>query len=244
MKRILLALLVLTSITVAAQDAVLLRVNYHQGDTYQLNVESNASMGITGFMNSTMTMEMKINTVEDKLFKTETKLTSIAIDMAQGSMSMKYDTSMKAEELDDMGHMMKAQFDPMMNATIYASIDNLGTNLDTRIDPAIEGLEQFTQNAGAINYPLEKVAVGSTWTAQQEMQGMTMTIIYTVRSIADGTAILDITGDMVGTGTGTIKGNSSIDIKSGVQKNSELQLTISAQGMDVSTTVKTMMTKV
>lgn len=245
MKRILLALLVLTSISVAAQDAVILRVNYNEGDAYILNVETNTSMGISGFMNSKMTMDMTVPVVKDGLFETVTKLTYIKMDVEQGGISMSYDTGMNAEELDDMGQMMKSQLDPMMNSMIYITFDTLGTKVETRVEPSnAAGLEQLTQSSGSIIYPLEKVSVGSTWTSKEERQGMIMNIIYTVSSIADGTAILDVSGDMSGIGTGTLKGNTSIDITSGVQKDSDLQLTVSSQGIDISTTVKTTMTKV
>lgn len=244
MKRLFLALLILTSISLAAQDAVLLRVNYEQGDTYILKVETNANMGVSGFMNSNITMDMTIPSAEDGLFKTESKLNYMAMDMEQGGISVQYDTRMKAEELDEMGKMMKSQFDPMMNAKIYMTFDELGTKVETKIEPAIAGMEQLTQSAGSINYPKEKVSVGSSWTSEEERQGITMKIVYTVSSIADGTVILDVTGDLSGVGTGTVKGNTSIDINSGVQKNAELQMTVSTQGIDISTTVKTSMTKV
>ena len=244
MKRLLLAFIALISIATAAQDAVLLRVNYQQGDTYVIKINTNAIMGMENLTDTNITMETNVEAVEDGLFKTKSKLTSVVMAMEQGGMSMSFDSSKNADELDEMGQMMKTQFDPMMNATIYATVDELGTNVDTRIEPSIAGMEQLTKSTGALKYPVEKISVGSTWTAEQELQGMTMKIAYTVRSIADGMAMLDITGDMSGIGTGSIKGTTTIDISTGIPTLSELQVTVTAQGIDVSTTVKTTMTKV
>lgn len=244
MKRILLALMVLNSIAVAAQDAVLLRVNYQPGDMYTLNVNTDADMGMSGFMNTNMTLAMKVTAVEDGLFKTESQLSSIRMNVEQGGMDMSYDSNMKAEELDEIGQMMKSQFDPMLNATIYNTIDPFGASVETRVEPAIDGMEQLTQTSGAIKYPLEKVSVGSTWAAEQERDGMTMNINYTVRSISGDTIILDISGDITGTGSGTMKGFTSIDLNSGVQTNSEIAITITTQDVLVNTTVKSTITKV
>lgn len=243
MKKLFLSLFVLTSISVAAQKSVLLRVNYQTGDTYAVNVTTTSDMGVTGFMNMGMDMKMKVNAVEDGLFKTESQIQSIRMSMEQGGMSMNYDSN-KTENLDEMAKQMKMQFDPMMDAKIYTTVNELGATVDTRIEPAIAGMEQMAKNTGNISYPKEELSVGSSWTAIQEQEGMTMNLVYTVSSISNGTVVLDITGDVKGTGTGTIKGQATVDIKSGAQKNSELQIKINVQGTEVSTTVKTTMTKV
>ena len=244
MKRLFFALLILSSITVAAQESVLLRVNYEAGDTYQIKMNTDISMGAAGFVNSSMMMETNITAVENGLFKTESKLTSIVMDMEQGGMSMQYSTDMKDDELDQIGQMMKAQFEPMMKATIYTTIDKLGTTLETRVEPNVAGMEQIADGSSNLNYPEEKVSVGSTWTTEVDKDGLLMKLIYTVKSIEDGTAMLDITGDVSGTGTGKVKGFTNVDLKSGVQKNSELELTVTTQGMEVSNKINLTMTKI
>ena len=45
MKKVLIALLVITSLTVSAQESVLLRLNYTKGDSFLVTTESNQSMG-------------------------------------------------------------------------------------------------------------------------------------------------------------------------------------------------------
>lgn len=244
MKKVLIALLVITSITTTAQESVLLRLNYTKGDSFLVTTESNQNMGSQGGMNMKMTMGMIVADVVEDNIKTESQITSIVMDMMQGGMTMSYDSNKNDEELDQMGQMLKSQFAPMMESVIYNTLDSQGNVLDTKIDPAIPGMEQMTNRAmSTINYPKEKVSVGSSWTSENEIQGMKMTTKYKVSSIADGFVTLDVSGDMSGVGTGTIKGKSTVEISSGMSNNSEIEITIATQGMNITGTTKTTVSK-
>ena len=244
MKKVLIALLVITSITTTAQESVLLRLNYTKGDSFLVTTESNQNMGSQGGMNMKMTMGMIVTDVVEDNIKTESQITSIVMDMMQGGMTMSYDSNKNDEELDQMGQMLKSQFAPMMEAVIYNTLDSQGNVIDTKLDPAIPGMEQMTNRSmNAINYPKEKVSVGSSWTSENENQGMKMTTKYTVSSIADGFVTLDVSGDMSGVGTGTIKWKSTVEISSGMSINSEIEITIATQGMNITGTTKTTVSK-
>lgn len=244
MKKVLIALLVITSITTTAQESVLLRLNYTKGDSFLVTTESNQNMGSQGGMNMKMTMGMIVDDVVEDNIKTESQITSIVMDMMQGGMTMSYDSNKNDEELDQMGQMLKSQFAPMMESVIYNTLDSQGNVIDTKLDPAIPGMEQMTNRAmSTINYSKEKVSVGSSWTSENENQGMKMTTKYTVSSIADGFVTLDVSGDMSGVGTGTIKGKSTVEISSGMSINSEIEITIATQGMNITGTTKTTVSK-
>ena len=244
MKRILIALLVITSLTASAQESVLLRLNYTQGDNYVMKMDMKQNMGLQAGVSMNTTMNTIITEVDEQNMKMESKITSIVMDMMQGGMEMSYDSNKKDQKLDQMGQMMKSQFDPMMSATIYTTLNHLGNMVETKIEPAIPGMEKFTNSSNAINYPKEKVSVGSSWTSENENQGLKMNTIYTVNSIADGVITLDISGDVSGMGTGTIKGKTTIDIKSGVPTNATTEVSVSAQGMQISIKTNTTMTKI
>ena len=163
----------------------------------------------------------------------------------QGGMTMSYDSNKNDEELDQMGQMLKSQFAPMMEAVIYNTLDYQGNVIDTKLDPAIPGMEQMTNRSmNAINFPKEKVSVGTSWTSENENQGMKMTMNYTVSSISDGFVTLDVSGNMSGAGTGSIKGKSTIDISSGISNNSEIEITIAAQGMNITGSTKITISKI
>ena len=244
MKKVLIALLVITTLSATAQESVLLRLNYTKGDSYLVTTESNQSMGAQGGMNMKMTMGMIVADVEEEIIKTESQITSIVMDMMQGGMTMNYDSNKSDEELDQMGQMLKSQFAPMMEAVIYNTLDLQGNMIDTKLDPAIPGMEQITNRSmNTINYPKEKISVGSSWTSENENQGMKMTTKYTVSSIADGLVTLDVSWDMSGAGTGTIKGKSTVEISSGISNNSEIEITIATQGMNITATTKITVSK-
>ena len=247
MKKVLIALFVITTLSVTAQESVLLRLNYTKGDSFLVTTESNQSMGSQGGMNMKMTMGMIVADVAEENIKTESQITSIVMDMMQGGMTMNYDSNKSDEELDQMGQMLKSQFAPMMEAIIYNTLDYQGNMIDTKLDPAIPGMEQITNRSmNAINYPKEKVSVGSSWSSEDENQGMKMTTKYTVSSIADGLVTLDVSGDMNmsgAAGTGTIKGKTTIDISTGISNNSEIEMTIATQGMNITGTTKITVSK-
>mgnify|MGYP006093131837 FL=1 len=245
MKRILIALLVITSIAVSAQESVLLRLNYTEGDSYLMTVESKQGMGAQGGVNMKMNMGMIVSEVSGDNVKTESKILSIALDMMQGGMAMSYDSNKKDEELDQMGQMLKSQFDPMMNSIIYNSYDKLGNITETKVEPSVPGMNQLTEASGSVIYPNEKISVGSSWSSNKDNQGMKTTTTYTVSQIKDGIVYLDITGNVSGAEgvDGAVKGSSEIEVSTGLAKKTSIEVAISNQGMDITINSNITMTK-
>ncbi len=244
MKRILIALLVITSIAVSAQESVLLRLNYTEGDSYLMTVESKQGMGAQGGVNMKMNMGMIVSEVSGDNVKTESKILSVALDMMQGGMAMSYDSNKKDEELDQMGQMLKSQFDPMMNSIIYNSYDKLGNITETKVEPSVPGMNQLTEASGSVIYPNEKISVGSSWSSNKDNQGMKTTTTYTVSQIKDGIVYLDITGNVSGAAaSGSVKGSSEIEVSTGLAKKTSIEVAISNQGMDITINSNITMTK-
>lgn len=244
MKRILIALLVITSIAVSAQESVLLRLNYTEGDSYLMTVESKQGMGAQGGVNMKMNMGMIVSEVSGDNVKTESKILSVALDMMQGGMAMSYDSNKKDEELDQMGQMLKSQFDPMMSSIIYNSYDKLGNITETKVEPSVPGMNQLTEASGSVIYPNEKISVGSSWSSNKDNQGMKTTTTYTVSQIKDGIVYLDITGNVSGVAaSGSVKGSSEIEVSTGLAKKTSIEVAISNQGMDITINSNITMTK-
>lgn len=244
MKKILIALLVITSIAVSAQESVLLRLNYTEGDSYLMTVESKQGMGAQGGVNMKMNMGMIVSEVSGDNVKTESKILSVALDMMQGGMAMSYDSNKKDEELDQMGQMLKSQFDPMMNSIIYNSYDKLGNITETKVEPSVPGMNQLTEASGSVIYPNEKISVGSSWSSNKDNQGMKTTTTYTVSQIKDGIVYLDITGNVSGAAaSGSVKGSSEIEVSTGLAKKTSIEVAISNQGMDITINSNITMTK-
>ena len=251
MKKIILLALVITNFTATAQESVLLRLNYNKGDNYLTIVELNQNMGGQGEMNMNMEMYSTVNNVDDKAIILESKIESIVMTMNVGGMAMNYDSkamnydsNKTDEELDPMGQMMKSQFDPILQATIYNTFDRYGNVLEVRMEPKpLPGMEQFTDNQNAINFPDEEVSVGSSWTSEVDKQGMKVLTKYKVSKIYDGAVFLDISGTVSGLATGNMIGTSIVNISSGIQAASTIEMTMSVQGIEMSFVTSSTMTK-
>ena len=244
MKKIILLALVITTFTATAQESVLLRLNYNKGDNYLTTVELKQSMGVQGEMNMNMEMNSNVSSADNQAIILESKIGSIVMDMNQGSMAMSYDSNKSVEELDQMGQMMKSQFDPILKATIYNSVDRYGNVLEVKVEPSLPRMEQFTGGQNAINFPEEEVSIGSSWESESENQGMKIVTKYTVTNIADGMISLNIAGDVSGIGTGTLIGKSTVEISSGVQTNATIEMNLSAQGIEMNLITTSTMKKI
>ncbi|MFT5245227.1 MAG: hypothetical protein ACI8QQ_003176 [Psychroserpens sp.] len=71
-----------------------------------------------------------------------------------------------------------------------------------------------------------------------------MSTTFKVSSIANVVVTLDVSGEVSGAGTGSIKRKTTVDISSGVPTSATLEVTISAQGMDITATTNTTTTKI
>ena len=244
MKKIILLALAIATFTASAQESVLLRLNYNKGDNYLTTVELKQNMGVQGKMNMNMEMNSTVSSADDKAIMLESKIGSIIMNMNQGGMAKSYDSNKSSEELDQMGQMMKSQFDPILQATIYNSLDRYGNVLEVRTEPSLPGMEQFTGNQNAINFPDEEVSVGFSWTSEVDNQGMKVLTKYTVSEIAGGAVYLEISGEVSGLATGAMNGKSTVDISSGIQTASTIEMTMSVQGMEMSFITTSTMTKI
>ena len=244
MKKGILLTLLMMAFAATAQESVLLRLNYNKGDNYVTSIELKQSMGAQGGMNMTMFMNSNISSVNDQSIMLESKVESVVINMNQGGMVMDYDSNKSSEELDQMGQMMKSQFDPILKATIYNSVDRYGNVLEVKVEPSLPGMEQFTGGQNAINFPEEEVSIGSSWESESENQGMKIVTKYTVTNITDGMISLNIAGDVSGIGTGTLNGKSTVEISSGVQTNATIEMNLSAQGIEMNLITTSTMKKI
>tara|TARA_B110000093_G_C12948913_1_gene401561 strand:+ start:1284 stop:2021 length:738 start_codon:yes stop_codon:yes gene_type:complete len=245
MKKIILLALLITSFTTIAQDSVLLRINYNETDNYVTTMELNKSKDSQSGMFMSVVLNSKVISADNNLIMLESKVGSIVINLDQGGVIMEFDSNKSDEDLDQMGQMMKAKFDQALKATIYNSIDRYGNVLELKMEPSLPQMEHFSANQNSINFPDEEVSVGSSWESEtDDNKGMKFIKKYTVTNIADGMISLDISGDISGTGTGTVNGKSTVEISSGMQTNSTIEMTIFAQGKEMSLVTTSKMIKI
>ncbi|WP_088323226.1 hypothetical protein [Polaribacter tangerinus] len=238
MKKLLLLFVLISSLTLTAQESVLLRLNYQKGDSYTMNVEQSQNMGAQGGVNMKISMDMDVVNVSKDTLIANSKIKTIVMDMLQGGMSMSYDSTVKEEDLDEVGKMMKNQFAPMMKATVITKTTTRGEVTNVQVEPITPGMDQFLQQSGGIKYPKEKVSVGSTWSTDLEQNGLKISTIYKVSKIEDGKLHLNISGAVSGLGTGKLSGNSIIEIATGVQEEATSEILLDAGGVNMKITSK------
>ena len=244
MKKLLFLFVLVTTINATSQEYVLLRANYKKGDVLEVKMEQSQNMGAKGGVDMKMSMDMIVTSKDGDMLTTESKIKSINMNMLQGGMAMSYDSSMKVEDLDEMGKMMKQQFDPMMKSTIIAKVNNRGEILETKVEPSNPAMDQLTAQAKGIIYPNEEVSVGTSWSDVTSQQGMSVTSIYTVSKIENGKVYINITGAVTGMGEGDIKGDLVVDIETGIQDSASSEIAINAGGMDMKISTKTTTSKI
>lgn len=237
------ALFVLTTVAVSAQESVLLRLNYNKGDKYLMKVEQVQNQGLQIGINMNITMGLNITDASKTNVTLESKITAVKMDVMQGAMNMSYDSSKDDTNLDQGGQAIKAQIDPIMKSTIIRKMNRDGKILDTKIEPANPMLSQFADQNSDIKYPEEKVSVGSEWSEEMETLGAKTTLTYTVTKIEGGIVYVDIAGKVSGSGQGTIKGKVEIDAKTGIQLLVENESVITAGGVESKSKSKVTMTK-
>ncbi|MCG1037231.1 DUF6263 family protein [Polaribacter sargassicola] len=243
MKKLLVLFLVVSSTITFSQESVLLRLNYKKGEVYTGKMSMNQDMGSIMSMAMNVDLNMDITEVSGDNFTSQMKFTKLTMNMLQGGVSMSFDSSKSADELDETGKMMKAQMDPMLKATIVLEGNNLGEVNNVSVTPSVPGVEDMAKQYSSVVYPKEAVKVGETWTMSQEQKGMKMDYTYTVKSISKDIVVLDVSGDVSGMGAGKITGEMTIDVKSGVPTKSKIDMKMSVQGQEMLTTVSMSFTK-
>ena len=244
MKKLLFLFVLVTAINATSQESVLLRANYKKGDVLEVKMEQSQNMGAKGGVDMKMSMDMIVTSKDGDMLTTESKIKSINMNMLQGGMAMSYDSSMKVEDLDEMGKMMKQQFDPMMKSTIIAKVNSQGEILETKVEPSNPAMDQIIAQAKGVIYPNEEVLVGTSWSDVTSQQGMSVTSIYTVSKIENGKVYINITGAVTGMGEGDIKGDLVVDIETGIQDSASSEMAVNAGGMDMKISTKTTTTKI
>lgn len=238
------ALLLFVSTITMAQEKVLLRLNYEKGDSYTMDMKMAQVMGM-GVMTTDMSIQMKydITNVSADTYETTAKLTKMAMDMKQGATQVSYDSTKKDEELDETGKMMKSQMAPMLEASILMKGDKLGKTLETKVEPNVPGVGEFTDQSNII-YPEKSVAVGDSWTMTKSNKGMNFNFTYKVKTITAKSVVLDVSGKVSGIAEGDITGSMNIDRDSGVVAESKINMAMKVQGQDLSTNLTINQTKI
>ncbi len=236
-KLLMIAFLIVGNVVVVAQESVVLKYNYKKGDKYVVEMSVKQNMGMAGQTSMMLTANMNINESSKENFIMANKIKRIIADMSQGGKSVNYDSNKKDSELDAQGKQLKTQFASVLKTTSYTTFDKSGKILNVKIEPSIPGVNP-SANQGLMTYsvfPKEAVKVGSTWTNDQDIQGMKLKMVYTVTKITSTSVETSISGDINVMGiSGKLTGSATFDRKTGNTDYMKLDTSVSMQGMTMS----------
>lgn len=243
MKKIFLLVWLCSSLHTIAQEAVLLRMNYTLSDQYILELQQSQDVSINDVsVSKTLSNSTLQYTVAEKDsvgYILQLRYNKLTMDMDQGGQKVTYDSSQPIDENNATAVFLKNQLSPILSSTMYVSISPLGENKVVKVEPEVEGLDAMNNNV-FMTYPKEEVKVGSSWSFEQDNAGITIKSNYTVEKIENGSVFLGIKGTIEGMGTGTLQGSMVIDIESGIQKESTVEMEFSVEGAKskISTSIK------
>ena len=237
MKKVLLALLLCVGTLAFAQEKVLLRLNYEEGDKYEVKTVMNQDMGELMDMGISMTMNLNVTDTKDNSIVTEATFSKVKMTMDYMGQSMVYDSTMDESEMDEFAKGAHSEMKKLMETVMIIENDKLGNIKDTEIKTGIADVDSFKDNMSGMVYPEEAVGVGSKWTASKEQKGMNINSTYEVTSITDDTVEIKVTGTIAGASEGTLNGKSSIEIKTGNVIKSEVNMAFSIEGQEVKSDV-------
>ena len=235
MKKILLAITMLLTFAIQGQEAIKLRVQYNEGDSYLMKVVTSQDMGAIMANSFTVQMIMDIVGKEGENFLTESKFKNVSMEMVQGGKTINYNSDTPEDQLDDVGKMMKLQMDPMMKALVKATISPRGESSNLTVVPANAMQAGDFANQNGVVYPEKAVKVGDSWDSSREANNVTLNTTHTVSEITSDTVKLEVTGKASGMATGTISGYVNINRANGIPRESKVVVKMDVMGQSVLT---------
>ena len=236
------ALLGLTFVSFMASDSIVLRFKPQVGKTLTCQVKSTQVMSISMQGQSMNTTQI----VESKSEMTATKVTADSVFCETQMKTMKLTSSaMGMTMVYDSEHPEKTS--PLLAASVKDFQDAIDKKIAFSCD--VKGNTKATGSGtpsfSAI-YPEEAVSVGSHWTSDytQDISGteMNVTMTYTVTKITKKETTISLEGVIESSvASGTNSGTMVVDNATGITKTStiktDLEMTISEQGISIPTTV-------
>lgn len=237
-KTITIIALLISTVVCIAQESTILKHNYKNNDAYIVNLSLKQNMGLAGSSSLMMKTKVDVDKVTKTGFMLISKVKRIDTRSVQGSSEKVFNTDMKEASLDAEGKKLKAQLSPIVAATSYINFNKRGKILSKRVTPDLKGANEGM--AIYCEFPKEAVKVGSSWTNEQEVQGIKLKIIYTVKKITSSSVETIISGDVDFMGiVGNLKGTAIFNKENGNTNEMNINTSINMQGMEVGMSLKT-----
>ena len=241
MKKLLTIFLFLITVSISAQEKVLLRFNYEKGEVFETRI--NTAMEITDKVNTDMVMYMLMEILEsnDDSYTTKVTFPRVTMDMEGEGKKMNYDSDMKEEDMDEEAKKMHERMGSITETIVHIEMSNRGEILNTKVIEAEEGYE-YNDVGSSIVFPEEPVSVGTKWDSTKEVSGFPMKYEYTITSIDAEKVGFDVTGTMDGIPT-EVSGNGFIRRDNGLLNPMDITMIMDMFGQKMITKMSCVSTK-
>lgn len=237
--------------TAKAQKSIDLKYNLQVGDQFsnESKIEQTIqfeAMGQKATLDQDMVFYMtsSIDSVNQGLITQKTVFDRIVMDQQIFGMEMKYDSQDSSTFNSPMGAEFATQMNKMIGAAVYATMNEKG-----KIDHMdVSALGDAGDMSGSLNsgnnyavYPDHKVKVGDSWTEEltvQKSDKMAVKMTYTLTKATKKEAVISLAGTLSGNTLnpeassevdGTMKGEMTVDRKTGMVSVSKIQLDMTMQ---------------
>lgn len=249
-----LAVLVLSSMMLPASK-IKLRLKPKAGQVFNHEIITDMDMSVMGQvmkMHSVFYMENHVNTIADGKINSDFVITRILnTSTMPGFGEMSYDSDKKEPAADPMSQQMAQSFGVLVNKKVGATMDQMG-NLEGSLDLSSFGdnstadqIRTLQQNINSITFgfPEKELAVGDSWTVDQDTKSqipMEITTTYTLKEINKDTIVLQVNGEVssaegASSARGTSTGHFVLDRKTcwtvSGETNMDINITVDANGM-------------
>jgi len=231
---------------VVAQKSIELKYNLKAGDQFATvsQIEQTIqfeAMGQKVTLDQDMAFYMTndVDSVKDGLITQRTTFNRIVMDQQIFGMEIKYDSDDSTTFNSPMGTEFADQMNKLINASVTSVMDDRGQVKDmdlSALGTAGEMPSSVTTGNNYAVYPDHKVKVGESWESEletQETTKMAVKMVYTLKKATRKEALLDMKGDLSanldnpdasGNLAGTITGTMTVDRKTGMVKESSIQM--------------------
>lgn len=244
MKKVILILLLSLSAIGFSQEKALLRLNYEKGDVFVSKLNTTMVMGDKMNTNLNIDFIMEVLNVKGNVYDIKATFPHVTMDMSAEGKTMKYDSNVKEENMDELSKGMHQKMKPMIDAVVNMKIDKRGNILSSEV---VEGGEDYIHEdkGSTIAYPEKAVVLGTTWTETKESAGggVPVTYTYKVTSITKDKVGIDIMGLMEGFDDTMIKGTGSINRVTGNLNPMDIEILMDMFGQKMITKANCSTTK-
>lgn len=246
MKKIIIVVLMLFSMSVIAQESVLLRVNCKQGDKFSTKIFTKKNHTISSSKELISYETTTVKKVVDSIYVFEMSVDRLIIKGKHNGEDIKYDSSVKEENMTKNTVWYHYMAKPSLETKIAIATNKKGKILDKKRLSGSEDISRAIHTINFITFPKKPVSIGTEWKEEKTENNVKTVKTYKVTKITNAKVILSFEGQKydvyIPRKKDTVVGIIEIDRKTGMPIKKELKrdgiFTGNREQSDVIVTIK------